>query len=143
MWTIQSFGWGDGEIFILFFVLRESGRAKMRNVLKKCEQYIKCGLSNYLCGGRRKGVWVLFFIFCYFLLFINYLLLLFTFEGGRGREFYFFINCKFFINFFFTLENRGGHGFYFFIFCYFFTICKVFVIYIFTLAGEGGRGFKF
>jgi hypothetical protein len=35
MWTVQLFGWGDEKIFVLFFVLRESGVAKRGNMLKK------------------------------------------------------------------------------------------------------------
>ncbi len=78
---------------------------------KKCEQYIKCGLSNYFCGGRKKGAWV-FILFIY--LFVNYLLLLFTFEGGRGRGFYFLLIVIFYLFFIFKLlQGEGGMSFIF------------------------------
>lgn len=50
-----------GKIFVLFFVLRESGGTKGGNVLKKC------ALSNYLCGGGGKGG--VSFIFSFFVIF--------------------------------------------------------------------------
>jgi hypothetical protein len=117
MCNVQLFELEDGVIFVLFFVLKESGGAKERNVLrKKCGKSIKCGLSNYLYGGGAEGGMGYFFIFRYFLLFVIFLLLLFTFEMGRGAWVLFF---------------------HFFIVCYFFIICK-FLLFLFIVE-KGSR----
>jgi hypothetical protein len=101
---------------------------------KKCEQYIKCGPSNYFCGGRIKGAWVLFFIFCYFLLFINFY---FFFNSWRGKGPWVILH---FLLFVFTLEGGGGHEFYFFTFCYL-LLFIIYLLLLFTWRGKGDMVF--
>jgi hypothetical protein len=72
-----------GKIFVLFFVLRESGGTKGGNVLKKC------ALSNYLCGGGGKGG--ASFIFSFFVIFTTckFLFIFVYFCKGKGAWVYF------------------------------------------------------
>ncbi len=81
-----------------------------------------------------KGQGFYFFTFCYFLLFVSFLLLLFIFEiEGRYGGF-----------FFLWLLLKGEDGVRFlFTFYYFFINCKFFVIFVFTLEGGGSMGFVF
>jgi hypothetical protein len=78
------------------------GEQKGRMCLKKCQQSIKRGQSNYLWDGGERGEWVLFF---HFLLLFYCLLLLLLLKDGSG-------------------------GWVFFSFCYFFIMCKLFVYFV-------------